>query len=307
YQAALRKFAYKTALTRNDYTKLVWGVKTFDRQAFSLAIDDLTSTSAGTPLGWAIKASEEELDTISGRKALIIFSDFKENWDFGNPQARVQELKTKYGSDFCLYNIYVEHDEKDIHLAQDLAQASGCGQAYDGCRLLKEQAYFDNMVKEVFGEAVVRQIMVKPACKNLDSKGICHDNDLCHNAPKGAQVDERGCWIAAYSQVFDFDKAVVKKAFLPNLKTAADVIKANPDITKIVIAGYTDSKGSEQYNYKLGLKRAEAIREILVKEGVAKNRLDVKSYGKTKPIADNKTEAGRSKNRRVEFHVVATK
>ena len=127
--------------------------------------------------------------------------------------------------------------------------------------------------------------------------------DQCPNTPGGAPVDGRGCWIAAYSQFFDFDKSVVKSEFQPRIKYAAEIIKQNPGIPLIVIAGHTDSMGTDAYNMGLGKRRAESVRDLLVKFGAPPEKLEVKSYGKTSPIDDNSTEEGRARNRRVEFHV----
>jgi outer membrane protein OmpA-like peptidoglycan-associated protein len=75
-----------------------------------------------------------------------------------------------------------------------------------------------------------------------------------------------------------------------------------------VIAGYTDSVGSEDYNYELGQRRAEKVAGYLVgREGVDPTQVHVVSYGATKPIADNNTSSGRRSNRRVEILVYQEK
>jgi outer membrane protein OmpA-like peptidoglycan-associated protein len=135
-----------------------------------------------------------------------------------------------------------------------------------------------------------------------DGDGVVDSMDQCPNTPKGAPVDARGCWIAAYASFFDFDKDVVKEKYKPYIKKAADILNANPGIV-VEIAGHTDAIGSNSYNMDLGQRRAEAIRALLVEYGVAADRLKVKSYGESKPIASNKSAAGRAKNRRVEIHV----
>jgi outer membrane protein OmpA-like peptidoglycan-associated protein len=82
------------------------------------------------------------------------------------------------------------------------------------------------------------------------------------------------------------------------------ILNENPDI-KVEIGGHTDSMGSEEGNQKTSEKRAESAKKYLMdKFGIADDRLIVKGYGSTMPIADNKTPEGRSKNRRVEFKVI---
>jgi len=82
------------------------------------------------------------------------------------------------------------------------------------------------------------------------------------------------------------------------------ILNENPDI-KVEIGGHTDSMGSEEGNQKTSEKRAESAKKYLMdKFGIADDRLIIKGYGSTMPIADNKTPEGRSKNRRVEFKVI---
>jgi OOP family OmpA-OmpF porin len=88
------------------------------------------------------------------------------------------------------------------------------------------------------------------------------------------------------------------------LNEVAQVIKDNPQIKKIEIQGHASSEGKDSYNLKLSDKRAKAVRAYLIKQGgVPEKTLTAKGYGETKPIADNETEEGREKNRRVEFFI----
>ena len=80
-------------------------------------------------------------------------------------------------------------------------------------------------------------------------------------------------------------------------------MKAWPEV-KVEVAGYTDSKGADAYNLKLSGERAESVRAYLVSKGVPAASLIAKVYGEANPIATNDTDAGRAKNRRVEFHVI---
>ena len=76
--------------------------------------------------------------------------------------------------------------------------------------------------------------------------------------------------------------------------------------TTVKITGHTDSSGAAEYNQKLSVKRAEAVRDYLISLGVDASKLEVSGMGEDKPIADNKTAAGRAKNRRVEVEVTGT-
>jgi outer membrane protein OmpA-like peptidoglycan-associated protein len=80
----------------------------------------------------------------------------------------------------------------------------------------------------------------------------------------------------------------------------ASYLKAHPQ-TRITVVGHTDSQGAAAKNEKLGLERAETTKKLLVGNGIPADRLEVSSKGASEPIADNKTDAGRKKNRRVEI------
>jgi len=101
---------------------------------------------------------------------------------------------------------------------------------------------------------------------------------------------------------FDFDKAVIRPDAMPVLDEAIRILKEEGDIS-IVAAGFTDSIGSAEYNMKLSLRRAEAVRDYLVKGGIAPSRIKVEGFGKNDPVASNATADGRAQNRRVELRV----
>ncbi|MEY2805147.1 MAG: hypothetical protein RL657_2483 [Pseudomonadota bacterium] len=75
----------------------------------------------------------------------------------------------------------------------------------------------------------------------------------------------------------------------------------------IIAVGHTDSIGSDAYNQKLSVRRAEAVKAYLVSKGIEKNRIYTEGKGEKQPIADNRTKEGRAKNRRVEIEVVGTR
>jgi OmpA-OmpF porin, OOP family len=105
---------------------------------------------------------------------------------------------------------------------------------------------------------------------------------------------------------FDFDKAVLKpegKAKLDDLVGKVQGI----NLEVIIAVGHTDSVGTDTYNQKLSVRRAEAVKAYLVSKGIEKNRVYTEGKGEKQPVADNKTAEGRAKNRRVEIEVVGTR
>ncbi len=102
---------------------------------------------------------------------------------------------------------------------------------------------------------------------------------------------------------FAFNKATLLPEAYPILSNAAELLLTNPN-TKVEIQGYCDYIGSDAYNNKLSLRRAETVKMFLVSKGVAQNRLTTAGYGKSNPVADNKTEEGRAMNRRIEFKII---
>jgi OOP family OmpA-OmpF porin len=104
---------------------------------------------------------------------------------------------------------------------------------------------------------------------------------------------------------FDFDKSVLK----PQAKTALDDLAskvAGINLEVIIAVGHTDGIGSDAYNDKLSVRRAESVKAYLVSKGIEPNRVYTEGKGKKQPVADNKTADGRAKNRRVEVEVVGT-
>jgi OOP family OmpA-OmpF porin len=105
---------------------------------------------------------------------------------------------------------------------------------------------------------------------------------------------------------FDFDKSALKPEGRVKLDDLIGKIKGI-NLEVIIAVGHTDSIGSNKYNQKLSVKRSESVKAYLVSKGIEKNRVYTEGKGETQPVADNKTSAGRAKNRRVEIEVVGTR
>jgi len=105
---------------------------------------------------------------------------------------------------------------------------------------------------------------------------------------------------------FDFNKAVLKPEGKAKLDDLTGKVK-DINLEVIIAVGHTDSVGTDAYNQKLSVNRAEAVKAYLVSKGIEKNRVYTEGKGKKQPVADNKTAEGRAKNRRVEIEVVGTR
>jgi len=176
-----------------------------------------------------------------------------------------------------------------------------------------------------------RQLLDTP-CAVLDSDGdgVPDYMDKCPDTPRGVAVDKDGCPLPVVAPApapapvvvpapapepapapppaklvltglnFDFDKAMIRSEDFEVMDKNVAALKEWGDVN-VEVAGHTDSIGSEKYNMGLSLRRAEAVRNYLVEKGVSAERLTVKAYGESQPVADNATEEGRFQNRRVEL------
>jgi len=104
-------------------------------------------------------------------------------------------------------------------------------------------------------------------------------------------------------ELFDSDKADLKPGAVKAMEAFIADLKSATVLNGIVITGHTDGIGSAAYNEKLSVRRAESVRNYLTAHGIAADKIKIAGKGKTDPIADNKTEEGRAKNRRVDVEV----
>ncbi|MEM7160057.1 MAG: OmpA family protein [Myxococcota bacterium] len=153
---------------------------------------------------------------------------------------------------------------------------------------------------------------------DTDGDGLFDPDDQCIEQPETANgfEDGDGCpdelpeALAEFSGViegirFQTNKARILPRSLPRLKKAAAVMKDFPDI-RLEISGHTDAVGGRKHNLDLSRRRAEAVRDFLVAQGIDASRLETRGVGPDRPIASNDDKRGRSLNRRIEFKVLGT-
>jgi OOP family OmpA-OmpF porin len=99
---------------------------------------------------------------------------------------------------------------------------------------------------------------------------------------------------------FDFDKATLKPTGKEKVERAVKVLQESPNL-RVRVEGYTDSIGTEAYNQKLSERRANAVRDYMIEQGISPSRITAVGYGESNPVASNATAEGRAHNRRVEI------
>ncbi|MBD3335278.1 MAG: OmpA family protein, partial [Candidatus Eisenbacteria bacterium] len=151
-------------------------------------------------------------------------------------------------------------------------------------------------------------------CADLDNDGdgILDGDDACPNVAEvfNNYQDTDGCpdeepieFPIAHIN-FKFGTAQIVSADpIPVLERAAEIMQEHPDI-RVQIEGHTDNIGSDEYNMDLSQKRANAVKEWLVSQGISADRLVTVGRGESEPIDSNETDLGRARNRRIEFHVM---
>jgi OOP family OmpA-OmpF porin len=112
--------------------------------------------------------------------------------------------------------------------------------------------------------------------------------------------EEEARTLALEGVSFEYDQAVLTPESTLVLDRVAASLRDWPSV-RVEIGGHTDSRGGDAYNLDLSGRRAQAVRDYLVRAGIDASRLTAKGYGASQPVADNATEAGRAKNRRVEL------
>jgi OmpA-OmpF porin, OOP family len=130
-------------------------------------------------------------------------------------------------------------------------------------------------------------------------------------APKPAPAPEKPKPVAekvtfAADVLFDFDKAVIKPEGKSKLDDISNKVRG-VNLEVVIAIGHADSVGSDAYNQRLSIRRAESVKAYMVSKGIEPNRVYTEGKGEKQPVADNKTRDGRAKNRRVEIEVIGTR
>jgi OOP family OmpA-OmpF porin len=162
--------------------------------------------------------------------------------------------------------------------------------------------------KEVIRENTVTK-EVPAQIVDTDNDGVPDQNDRCPGTLAGLATDNRGCASTSPQMLrldgvtFEYNSAQLTAAASTTLRQVADALKGEPGL-RAEIAGHTDSRGPDEYNLKLSQDRANSVLTYLAGQGIDRTRLLARGYGEGQPVGDNASDAGRERNRRVEFRVL---
>lgn len=148
---------------------------------------------------------------------------------------------------------------------------------------------------------------------DADGDGVADRFDKCPGTPAGTVVDGAGCPIVFPTSnlttdgtttgsiiQFEFDSSVLRTSSYPVLDAVSAELRAN-SAARASLEGHASAEGTDEYNMRLSRDRANSVKTYLVNSGVDANRLEVKAFGESRPVASNETEEGRVLNRRVEI------
>jgi OOP family OmpA-OmpF porin len=218
-----------------------------------------------TPMGDGIADLEGIVSPLSGKTAVILFSDGGQNTG-SDPLEEAKRLEAAHPN-VCVHVVSVADDAAGQEMNRQIAKA-GHGCLYgEGADLLKNGAALEQFSRDVFCGAA-------PAKRRLVLRGVN----------------------------FDFDKSTIRSDGKSVLDEAVRSLKEESGVN-VGVEGHTDSVGSDAYNQRLSERRANAVASYLAAGGVVRRRLSTVGFGESKPVASNETEDGRAQNRRVEFRI----
>jgi len=283
----LRSFGHSERQSKN-LTDLVYGMAKYSRDDLQKGLEKVKYAGGTSPLGAAITAAGVDLEKASGTSVLLIVSDATQNV-MDNAPAAAQALKAKMGDKLCIYTVWVGDDVAGQKVLEKVATVGACGFATSAAALT-EQGALAAFVEKVF-------LTKKPAPAPVAAPAPV-PVPVPAPIPPPAPVKQKE--IITLNLLFDFDKATIKDDMVPVLEQAKTILNEDPNAA-FIVSGHADSVGADVYNQGLSERRAVAVKNWLVTNGISASRLETVGYGETQPKFDNATSEGRKLNRRVEI------
>ena len=259
--------------------RIAYPHETFDRTSLGITAEKLRPLGAppSTPMASVIGEAAGSLEGQRGNAALVIIGDGIAD----SPAAAVEatrSLVAGHPDAVCIHTVHTGDSAEGRQLLEQLAGLSKnrCG-SFRSAASVKDVAAAERFERDIFLE----------------------EGELPEVAAKAEPSACEGR-IVLRGVTFELDRAVLRTESKPVLDFAAEQLRGCSD-RKVVVEGHTCSLGSEGYNVGLSDRRAAAVREYLLEQGVGAGQLSTKGVGEADPAANNETEDGRAQNRRVEL------
>jgi OOP family OmpA-OmpF porin len=272
----LPDLGYNAGLYLVSNFKPIYMLQKYNREKVAAALDQLPEKGSGPTLfGESLSKLRGVLKGLSGRTVIFLFTDGHETHTIGpkKPGQIAKELADKH--DVCFYAISTAKGAQQTEALKTMASINPCSRVVPFDYLLGRPEYMTGALYEI-------------DIKNIETvKTINYLSDF--------KVD---------NVQFDFNSSVVPSASHEELNKLGDFLREHPK-AYVVLSGYTDITGSDEYNLWLARRRAESVQNYLTQySGVNIGRIITQWYGKEDPVASNDTDEGRQQNRRVEFVVM---
>ena len=268
FQAGLVTFGNSSGRCFGQGTaNAAYGLTSYKPADFATALGSLECAGGTTPMTDGIDTTTELLSAETGMTAVILISDFQ--WvNAGSVMSAASQLKAQHANKLCLHTIKVGDNTTGDALIASLNEVAGCDSAVQAGDIASTDAMANYVTEVLLAPLEYEQHAVSA------------------------------------SALFDFDKAILKEQGKAELHNLDEYIKSKAlQVADINVIGHTDSMGSAEYNQGLSERRAMAVKEYMVSEGIDASIIDVSGKGESAPVASNDTDEGRALNRRVEIHV----
>jgi len=272
----LPDLGYNTGLYLLSNFQPIYAVQKYDREKVAAALDQLPAKAGGPTLFMeGLTKLRGVLAGLTGKTVVFLFTDgyYEATPRMKKPVDIAKELADKH--DVCFYVISTAKDAHQMEILKSVASINPCSRVVPFEYLLGRPEYMTGALYEI-------DVKTIETVKTIDYLA-------------GFKVD---------NIQFDFNSSAIPSGSHEELNKLGDFLREHPK-TYVVLSGYTDIKGSDEYNLWLARRRAESVQNYLTEySGIDIGRIITQWYGKKDPVADNTTEEGQQQNRRVEVVVM---
>ena len=268
-----------------DKTVMIYGMKPLAKEEYTAAIDSIENVYGRTPMGKTIEAADNDLKGAPGNSALIIVSDFSEKQGIDDIRPSevmnaITVLNKDYADRLCVYAIQVGYTANGKELSEKIVQNVVGGYTVNADKLASPAAMGAFVEKVLAGKCERYKELIAAA----PEKVVILPEDPAGHEKIVAAVAEKKIVILAFEDVhFNFDKSELTPEAKAILKRDIQVLKDNPK-AKVRLAGYTSASGTDVYNQALSERRAKAVQDYLISEGIiTPDRLTTIGYGEADP------------------------